>query len=40
MISAINGISSLAFDLVDTLRWFAGNREIPKRNASGRSPSC
>lgn len=39
MISAINGIS-LAFDLVDTLRWFAGNREIPKRNASGRSSSC
>ena len=39
MISAINGIS-LAFDLVDTLRWFAGNHEIPKHNASGRSPSC
>ena len=35
----INGIS-LAFDGVDTLRWFAGNREVAKRNAAGRSTSC
>ena len=36
---AINGLS-LAFDGVDTLRWFTGHRGTPRRIASGRSTSC